>query len=50
LEHRGNKNNHFESLDCSYLYCIIMNKHKRYLNYISTFGLTEGKEARVTCE
>jgi hypothetical protein len=50
MKHRGNKNNHFESLDYSYLYYIIINKHQRYLNYICTFGLTEGRKVGMTCE
>jgi hypothetical protein len=33
-----------------YLYYVIVNKHKMILNYICTFGLTEGKNPRVTCE
>jgi hypothetical protein len=44
-------NNHFKSLDYShYHHYIIMNKHQWYLNYICTFGLTEGKNSRVTRE
>jgi hypothetical protein len=50
MKHEGNMNNHFESLDYSYSHYININKHQRYLNYICTFGLTEGKKAGVTRE
>jgi hypothetical protein len=38
------------SLDYSYYYYIIMNKHQQYLNYICTFDLTEDIKPGVTRE
>jgi hypothetical protein len=43
-------NNHFKLLDYSYYHYIIMSKHRRYLNYICTFGLGEGRKLGVTRE
>ena len=43
-------NNHFRSLDYSYFYYINRNKYQLYLNYICTFGLTEGESTSVTHE
>jgi hypothetical protein len=47
IRHMKNMNNHIKSLDYLCLY------HEQILmiwNYIYTFGLTEGKNPRVTCE
>jgi hypothetical protein len=50
MKHERNMNNHFQSLDYSHYYYIIMNKHQRYLNYICTFCLIEGIKPGVTHE
>jgi hypothetical protein len=50
MKREGNMNNHFNSLDYSYPYYLIMNKHQWYLNYICTFGLTEGEKPGVMRE
>ena len=46
MKHIKSMNNHLESLDYSYHHCIIINKHQWYLNYICTFGLTQGKKSK----
>jgi hypothetical protein len=46
MKREENMNNYFKSLDYSYSYYINMNKPQRYLNYICTFGFTEGKERK----
>jgi hypothetical protein len=33
-----------------HFYYIIMNKHEKKLNYVYTFGLTEGINPGMTCE
>jgi hypothetical protein len=50
MKHERNMNNYFRSLDYSHYYYIIMNKHRRYLSYICTFGLIEGINPKVTRE
>jgi hypothetical protein len=50
MKREGNINKNFKSLDYSYSYYINMNKHQQYLNYICTFGSTEGEKAGVTRE
>jgi hypothetical protein len=50
MRHIENMNNHIKSLDYLSFHYIIMKKTLMILNYICTFGLTEGKNPRVTCE
>jgi hypothetical protein len=50
MKRKGNMKKHFKSLDYSHSHYININKHQRYLNYICTFGLIEGKKAGVTRE
>ena len=43
-----NINNDYKSISYLYSHFISMNKHRQYLYYIDTFGLSEGEDARVT--
>jgi hypothetical protein len=49
-EYKNEDNNCYVSTIHLLLYSINMNKHKQYSYYIDTFGLPEGKRAKMARE
>jgi hypothetical protein len=50
LKHRESMNNHFKIIRLLLISSYVYEQISIVLNYICTFGLTEGKDPRVTCK